>query len=107
MRISLPGVLFLSWMLPLLLAAQPAPQTANSYVGSETCRTCHPDVWLTFPRNSHFKSIAAAADPAITGCEGCHGPGGNHVAARGGKATIRAFSTLSPQQTTETCLTCH
>jgi DmsE family decaheme c-type cytochrome len=90
--------------LPLLLHGQPA----NRYVGSEVCKTCHPDVWLNFPRNPHYKSVASGKEvPAKTGCEGCHGPGGDHAAARGGRATIRAFSNFSPEQTLETCLGCH
>src|SRR5580693_69426 len=93
---------------PLLLHGQPAPQPANRDVGSEVCKTCHPDVWLSFPRNPHYKSVASGKEiPAKTGCEGCHGPGGDHVAARGGKATIRAFSNFTPGQTLETCLGCH
>ncbi len=86
-------------------SAQDSPQ---SYVGSAVCKTCHPAVWLTFPRNPHFKSIALGkAPPEQTGCEGCHGPGGKHVQAQGGKATIVAFSELSPKQTLDACLKCH
>ncbi|HWF09968.1 MAG TPA: DmsE family decaheme c-type cytochrome [Bryobacteraceae bacterium] len=97
-------------LLPLLLAGQTAPaQTgSNNYVGSETCKTCHVDVWLNFYKNAHYKSIASGTETAAhTGCEGCHGPGGNHVAAGGGKATIRAFSNFTPPQTLTACLECH
>jgi DmsE family decaheme c-type cytochrome len=80
----------------------------NRYTGSEVCRTCHPDVWLNFYKNAHYKSIASGKEaPEKTGCEGCHGPGGNHVAAHGGKTTIRAFSLMSPDQTLNACLECH
>ena len=90
--------------LPLIISAQ----TANHYVGSEVCRTCHADVELNFYKNPHYKSIASGKEPPEkTGCEGCHGAGGNHVAARGGKATIGAFSSFTPQQTLNTCLSCH
>jgi DmsE family decaheme c-type cytochrome len=93
-------------------ASQPAPvtagQTPNRFVGSEVCKTCHPDVWQNFNRNPHFKSIASGKEtPARTGCEGCHGPAANHVAARGGKATIRAFSELSSEGVLNACLECH
>lgn len=97
--------------LPFLLAAQTAPSqpsTGNHFVGSETCKSCHPDVWLNFYKNPHFKSIASGKEtPAHTGCEGCHGPGGDHVAAGGGKATIKAFSNFTARQTLNTCLECH
>ncbi len=106
----------LKWMtlfvLPIGLAAQTTssqPDTAtNHYVGSETCKSCHPDVWLNFYKNPHYKSIASGKEtPAHTGCEGCHGPGGNHVAAGGGKATMRVFPNLTPTQTLDACLECH
>jgi DmsE family decaheme c-type cytochrome len=92
--------------LPLLLHGQPAPQPANRYVGSQVCKTCHPDVWLNFDRNPHYKFVAAGKEPAPEkGCEGCHGPAGDHVAARARKATN--VSTFSPEQRLETCLGCH
>src|ERR1700749_606404 len=101
------------FFLPVLLAAQAAGPAAaqtpgNRYVGSEVCKTCHADVWLNFYKNSHYKSIASGKEtPEHTGCEGCHGPGGNHVAAGGGKATIRAFSSFTPPETLTACLECH
>lgn len=99
-------------LIPLALMAQTAPpagtNTANKYVGSEVCKTCHADVWLNFYKNPHYKSIASGKEtPERTGCEGCHGPAGNHVAARGGKATIGAFSNFTPDETLTTCLSCH
>jgi DmsE family decaheme c-type cytochrome len=88
-------------------SASAAPES-KGFVGSDTCKTCHPSVWLNFPRNPHFKSIAAGnLAPEKVGCEGCHGPGQAHVAARGGKATIKAFSTMTPRQVIDGCLTCH
>ena len=100
--------------LPLALTAQgTAPQAAdsgaNNYVGSVVCRTCHPDVAQNFFKNPHYKSVASGTElPEKTGCEGCHGPGGNHVAAGGGKATIpHAFSLMAPKQVLDDCLQCH
>ncbi len=99
---------FILFAMPLCLFSQQAPGPANHYVGSAVCKTCHPDVWLNFNRNPHFKSIASGKEPAEkTGCEGCHGPGGNHVEARGGKSSIRAFSLFTPDQALNACLTCH
>jgi DmsE family decaheme c-type cytochrome len=97
-----------SWGLIALLALGSAPGFANAYVGSNVCRTCHSDVWFTFFRNPHYKSIASGKEaPENTGCEGCHGPGQDHVQARGGKATIIAFSTLAPGKVLDACLRCH
>jgi DmsE family decaheme c-type cytochrome len=93
-------------------ASKPTLQN-NTYVGSNVCRRCHPDVWSTFYKNPHYKSLANVHEvrqgEPITpaGCETCHGPGGAHVAAGGGKATIIAFSQLQPKQVLDNCLTCH
>src|SRR5215469_13381057 len=100
------------WIGPLLLtlplAAPAAADQTNRFVGSEVCKTCHANVWLNFYKNPHFKSVASGKEtPEMSGCEGCHGPGGNHIAANGGKATIKVFSTLTPTETLDTCLGCH
>src|SRR3954464_9403341 len=82
--------------------------TKAGYVGSTTCKTCHPDVWFRFYKNAHFKSVASGKEtPENTGCEGCHGPGAAHVKASGGKATIVAFSVLGTKETVAACLRCH
>src|SRR6476469_2857638 len=97
--------------LSLAAAAQPQSQpaapaaSAAGFVGSAVCKSCHPDVWLNFYKNPHYKSIASGTEmPERTGCEGCHGPGKQHVEARGGKTTIpHAFSLMDTKQTLDTC----
>src|SRR5690349_879649 len=83
--------------------------TASGFVGSDTCKTCHQDVWFNFYKNPHYKSIASGKEtPERTGCEGCHGPAKAHVEAGGGKTTIpRAFSLMKPKAIVDACLTCH
>ena len=108
-------LLFLSCLFGLGQTPKPesAPRAASGksgsgYIGSIACRGCHPDVWLNFYKNPHFKSLVnSAAAESDKGCEGCHGPGGAHVKAFGGKATIFAFSQATPKQTIDTCLRCH
>ena len=80
---------------------------AADYVGSNVCRTCHPDVWANFYRNPHYKSLASGREAENTGCESCHGPGQAHVQARGGKASIVAFSQLASEKVLDACLRCH
>ena len=103
-------------LLPLLSGQTGAPDPAshqNTYAGSNVCKKCHPDIWSTFYKNPHYKTLAnakeikqgEAIEPA--GCETCHGPGGAHVAANGGKSTIIAFSQLQPKQILDNCLRCH
>jgi DmsE family decaheme c-type cytochrome len=98
----------ISFLFFIWLAQAAAAPPGGDYVGSNVCKTCHADVWLNFYRNAHYKSIASGRElPENTGCEGCHGPGQKHVEAFGGKATIRAFSLLEPQQVLDACLRCH
>lgn len=90
-----------------LLWAQAAPTGSATYVGGDVCKRCHPDIWSTFYRNAHFRSVALANQPPErTGCEGCHGPGSEHIKAPK-KTNIKAYSILSPHDTLESCLTCH
>jgi DmsE family decaheme c-type cytochrome len=104
----------LIWLLllpaPVAVFAQAAmPPPNSSYVGSAVCKGCHPDVWMNFPKNPHFRSVASGKEtPENTGCEGCHGPGAAHVKAGGGKTTIpHAFSLMEPAQILDDCLRCH
>jgi len=95
-------------LLAFISLCAKAQTPAGAFVGSTVCKTCHPDVWFRFYKNAHFKSVASEKEkPENTGCEGCHGPGEAHVKAHGGKATIRAFSLLSPKETAQACLRCH
>jgi DmsE family decaheme c-type cytochrome len=104
MKTRWTGLLFLT----LPLAAPAAPEQPNQFVGSEACKTCHADVWLNFYKNPHYKSVAFGKEtPAMTGCEGCHGPGGNHVAGHGAKAAIKVFPASTPAETLDACLGCH
>jgi DmsE family decaheme c-type cytochrome len=100
------GVLLLLLLAGMASAETPPP---SGYVGGAVCRACHPDVWQNFFKNPHYKSVAAGNLPAAqTGCESCHGPGKDHVEARGGRSTIpRAFSLMQPGAVLEACLLCH
>ena len=82
--------------LGLFVLASVSQVWAADYVGSNVCRTCHPNIYAPFFRNPHYKSIASGTEkPENTGCESCHGPGQDHVSAGGGKATIPvAFSAI-------------
>lgn len=107
------AVLTICFCLPAAAAQSgplaPAPSAEHpDYVGSNVCRTCHPNVWANWHRNPHFKSAAAELPPDQGGCESCHGPGRKHVEARGGKTTIpNAFSLMPPKRILDACLGCH
>lgn len=77
-------------------------------VGGAVCKTCHPNVTVDFYRNPHYQSVASGKEkPEDTGCEGCHGPASEHVAARGDKTKIAAFSLMAPKKILDSCLRCH
>jgi DmsE family decaheme c-type cytochrome len=95
------------WM-GLLLSGALAHGAAAEYTGSAACRTCHPAQWLNFYKNPHSRTMQSLSEaPERTGCESCHGPGSEHIAGRGDKSKIVAFSVLQPGQVVANCLTCH
>jgi DmsE family decaheme c-type cytochrome len=84
-----------------------APQVAVSgaqYVGADTCKTCHEDIYTQhFQNTPHYSLITSGKH----GCEDCHGAGSAHVDAGGDPTKIIRFETLSASQASERCLTCH
>lgn len=106
--------------LTLLLAALPAAETkanpedkpaaskdASQYVGSDTCKTCHEDIYKNFETTPHWKTTLNKKGPEWQGCEGCHGPGAEHVAGGGDKSKIFTFKGVSPKEVSKRCLECH
>lgn len=85
-------------------AAPPAP--ASQYVGSETCKGCHEDIYKSVEGTLHVRTFKAK-DAAHQGCEGCHGPGAAHVEGGGDPSKIFRFQKVSMQQANARCLTCH
>lgn len=82
-----------------------AAPDASQYVGSETCKTCHEDIYKNFETTPHWKTTYKKGP--IQGCEGCHGPGKAHVEGGGDKAKIFTFTGAEPEQVSKRCLTCH
>ncbi|HVG90222.1 MAG TPA: multiheme c-type cytochrome, partial [Alphaproteobacteria bacterium] len=90
--------------------AQPQSNAAQSgtqpehYLGSEACMACHEDVYKkSFENTPHFKTTLNKGH----GCESCHGPGAEHVEGGGDTSKIVNFKTLSRQEASARCLTCH
>lgn len=91
---------------------KPAPGTAapsaSEYVGTDTCMTCHEDVYKEMQKTPHYKTLLEKNKPAGShGCEGCHGPGSEHVNGGGDVSKIVSFKTLTAKQSSERCLSCH
>src|ERR1019366_42648 len=88
-------------------SAASASSTASQYVGAETCKTCHEDVYNAWEKTPHWKTtLNKEGGPSHQGCEGCHGPGADHVAG-GDKTKIFTFKDASRQESSARCLTCH
>jgi DmsE family decaheme c-type cytochrome len=89
-----------------------APTDPALYVGSETCKTCHEDIYNNFANTPHFATtmdgkLDAHKGPGWHGCEACHGPGKEHVDGGGDKSKIFTFKDASPANISARCLHCH
>lgn len=104
-----PAVLLLSLMHPGIVTGQEknvatSPKTAGRYVGVDTCKTCHEDLYKNnFEATPHFQTTLRDGH----GCESCHGPGAEHVEGGGDVTKIVSFKNLSSQEASARCLTCH
>ena len=95
------------WLAWLAAAAGTLCAQQLTYVGSETCQTCHEDIFNAFQKNPHH---LAESDPkyhnAGHACESCHGPGSKHADSLSA-ADIRNPAKLRPAETDRVCLACH
>src|SRR5579864_6315325 len=49
---------------------------ASKYVGAETCKTCHEEIYSAWEKAPHWKTtLNIKGGPSKQGCEVCHGPG--------------------------------
>jgi DmsE family decaheme c-type cytochrome len=80
------------------------PAVGVEYAGSDACKACHEELYTkSFETTPHFKTTLKGGH----GCESCHGPGAEHVAAGGDVNKIVRFANLSRQQSSARCLSCH
>ncbi len=81
---------------------------ASKYVGAETCKTCHEEIYNAWEKTPHWKTtLNKAGGPSHQGCEGCHGPGADHVAGGGDMTKIFNPAKHSAKEVDAKCLTCH
>jgi DmsE family decaheme c-type cytochrome len=84
--------------------AAASPVETKQYSGSDACKTCHEDLYTKrFETTAHYKTTLKGGH----GCESCHGPGSEHVAAGGDVSKIVRFKNLSRQKASARCLSCH
>ena len=79
----------------------------SQYVGADTCKTCHEDIYKNFEGTRHFKTTLTNKGPQWHGCEACHGPGKAHVDSGGDKSKIFTFENATTEQIDQRCLSCH
>jgi DmsE family decaheme c-type cytochrome len=87
-------------------AAGAPSSDASKYVGAETCKTCHEDIYNAWEKTPHWKTTLNK-EPSHQGCEGCHGPGAEHVAGGGDASKIFNPAKHSAKEVDAKCLTCH
>jgi len=83
------------------------PSDPSLYAGTDTCRTCHEDLAKTYDHSAHWKTTLNHRGVQYQGCEACHGPGKEHAEAGGDISKIIRFKTLSREESSRRCLSCH
>ena len=86
----------------------PASAVGATYVGEETCTTCHEDKKAGYDNSLHSKGADPRTPGAMKACETCHGPGSKHAEDPTNLSTrLRKFTGLSADETNKVCITCH
>lgn len=100
------SLLLVAAPVSLLSQEPPALPSPPEYVGSETCRLCHQDLSIDFQANPHLNQQLEVGGMARSGCETCHGAGGDHANSMN-PSLIRRFRTGDTVTESGVCLTCH
>jgi len=85
---------------------RPPDSTQSKYVGADVCQGCHEDQHKSFSASSHVATLKKE-QLSQRGCEGCHGPGADHVEGGGDPTKIGRFSGASAAEIQSRCGHCH
>lgn len=84
-------------------ALLPDSMKGATFVGTETCATCHEKQYEEFRLSTHSRiAVTDETEGVAQGCEMCHGPGSVHVDNGGGRGTM-----INPRKNPGICFTCH
>ena len=98
-------IVLLGWASCLTISA--APAESPGYAGSETCKTCHEEIFNNLQKTPHFAiETGARRGWAQKSCESCHGPGAKHAESASAEE-IRNPVKLIPGEVNRICLGCH
>jgi DmsE family decaheme c-type cytochrome len=90
------------------LPGMPPGQAGATYVGSDTCKACHEELFNKLQSSPHWQTMLKSKFTGEGhGCESCHGPGSLHVEGGGDKTKIFTFKGAKPEVASERCMTCH
>src|ERR1700730_18031684 len=91
MAILVFGVFRPAHAAPQEKSAATSQKPTAQYVGVDTCKTCHEELYKkNFENTAHFKTTLHDGH----GCESCHGPGSAHEEGGGGATTMISFKSM-------------
>jgi DmsE family decaheme c-type cytochrome len=102
------AIAFACVLVGAVLLATPPLTAANQegqYVGIDQCAACHEETVAQFRDSIHGKKGFEMR--SNHSCETCHGPGKTHVDAEGGKGSMKNPASMTKEEKSAMCLTCH
>jgi DmsE family decaheme c-type cytochrome len=87
--------------------ASAAPAEPPKYAGTDTCKTCHEEIFNNLLKTPHSAiETGARRGWKDKSCESCHGPGAKHAESASAD-DIKNPAKLSSIEIDKTCLNCH
>ena len=87
-----------------------SPPASAHWAGTDVCVACHEAQATSYAKTIHAHVLGENRPEWERGCEACHGPGGAHAEAGGGKGVggLRVFAPDEPAGgKSAACLRCH
>ena len=88
------------------VAPTAAATDGATFVGQETCATCHEAKIPEMAKSIHGKAANRRTPAATQGCESCHGPGSKH-ADDPEKNPMLKFGQVNAYESNAKCVSCH